>query len=302
MSGDEKVFSLDELALQDGGKAKRSYIAYQGVVYDVSDSALWKQGTHMRRHHAGRDLTTEMQGAPHGAEVLGRYRRVGVLKEPGNVTASAGMPHPEAPAGPEAVSGHVAASGIEVDAIRAAPAGREAASDGEIDSGREAASVLERVLERHPFLKRHPHPAVVHFPIGFMYAALIFAAIFLLSGRAACGRSLVVTLLAGVAVSPFAIGSGFLSWWVNYMARPIRQIRIKIIASTAMFVLGLTALVWYFVRPDVMYDRSVTGALYFTLLFTLVPLVSVVGFFGGTLVYPLEKRKSPVPPQSLDKK
>jgi uncharacterized membrane protein len=35
----------------------------------------------MKRHHAGRDLTTDIQGAPHEPDVLERYPQVGTLKE-----------------------------------------------------------------------------------------------------------------------------------------------------------------------------------------------------------------------------
>jgi uncharacterized membrane protein len=35
----------------------------------------------MKRHHAGRDLTTDIQAAPHGTEVLERYPQVGVVKK-----------------------------------------------------------------------------------------------------------------------------------------------------------------------------------------------------------------------------
>jgi uncharacterized membrane protein len=35
----------------------------------------------MKRHHAGRDLTADIQGAPHEPDVLERYPQVGTLKE-----------------------------------------------------------------------------------------------------------------------------------------------------------------------------------------------------------------------------
>jgi uncharacterized membrane protein len=35
----------------------------------------------MKRHHAGKDLTTDIQAAPHTPEVLDRYPQVGVLKK-----------------------------------------------------------------------------------------------------------------------------------------------------------------------------------------------------------------------------
>jgi len=57
------------------------YIAHGGKVIDVTASKLWKGGLHMKRHHAGKDLTTDIQAAPHKLEVLDRYPQVGVLKQ-----------------------------------------------------------------------------------------------------------------------------------------------------------------------------------------------------------------------------
>jgi predicted heme/steroid binding protein len=72
--------SLDELAQKDGKEGRPVYIAYEGKIYDVSQSKLWKTGSHMRRHFSGKDLTTDMGGAPHGPEVLERHPRVGTIR------------------------------------------------------------------------------------------------------------------------------------------------------------------------------------------------------------------------------
>jgi predicted heme/steroid binding protein len=54
-------------------------MAYQGKVYDVTDSPLWINGDHQGLHEAGRDLTAEMSEAPHGEETLANMKVVGVL-------------------------------------------------------------------------------------------------------------------------------------------------------------------------------------------------------------------------------
>jgi len=54
---------------------------YDGTLYDATDSALWKDGVHAGRHHAGTDLTDAMAEAPHGPEVLDRLKKVGPVPE-----------------------------------------------------------------------------------------------------------------------------------------------------------------------------------------------------------------------------
>jgi predicted heme/steroid binding protein len=54
---------------------------YGGDLYDATDSALWKDGVHAGRHHAGTDLTDVMEEAPHGPEVLDRVKKAGPVPE-----------------------------------------------------------------------------------------------------------------------------------------------------------------------------------------------------------------------------
>ncbi len=76
----DRRFTPQELAGFDGTDGKPTYVAYKGVVYDVSASRLWKAGKHMNRHHAGGDMGLDLAQAPHAPAVLERFPRVGVLE------------------------------------------------------------------------------------------------------------------------------------------------------------------------------------------------------------------------------
>jgi predicted heme/steroid binding protein/uncharacterized membrane protein len=75
-----KQFSREELAKFNGEDGQPVYVAYDGKVYDVSNSKLWRAGAHMRRHHAGTELTEAIAAAPHMEEVFERFPQVGNLK------------------------------------------------------------------------------------------------------------------------------------------------------------------------------------------------------------------------------
>lgn len=79
MESAERKFTLDELKQYDGKEGRAAYIAYQGKVYDVTNSPLWTSGDHQGLHEAGRDLTAEISEAPHGEETLANMKIVGVL-------------------------------------------------------------------------------------------------------------------------------------------------------------------------------------------------------------------------------
>ena len=64
-----KDFTAAELAENDGTGGKPAYVAYKGVVYDVTESAMWGDGDHEGMHQAGRDMTADHEDAPHDVYV-----------------------------------------------------------------------------------------------------------------------------------------------------------------------------------------------------------------------------------------
>jgi len=69
----------EELIQFDGKDGRPAYIAYNGRIYDVSDSRLWKGGVHLRKHLAGSDLTEAIKQAPHGDDKVFNMPEVGRL-------------------------------------------------------------------------------------------------------------------------------------------------------------------------------------------------------------------------------
>ncbi len=67
----------------DGKEGRPAYIAYKGVIYDVSKSPLWKKGNHPGAHTAGNDLTMSIMNAPHTEELLMKFEVVGELIQEG---------------------------------------------------------------------------------------------------------------------------------------------------------------------------------------------------------------------------
>lgn len=73
------ILTHTDLLSFNGNGEKPTYIAVGGDVYDLSASPAWKEGRHMGQHFAGRDLTDDLTAAPHGPEVLEKFKRVGEL-------------------------------------------------------------------------------------------------------------------------------------------------------------------------------------------------------------------------------
>ncbi|MDZ7335731.1 MAG: hypothetical protein ONB32_11290 [candidate division KSB1 bacterium] len=80
MEGINLELDKNKLAEHNGQEGKAAYVAFEGKIYDVTNSKMWKKGLHMNRHHAGQDLTDAIKAAPHGPEVLNRFQQVGTLQ------------------------------------------------------------------------------------------------------------------------------------------------------------------------------------------------------------------------------
>lgn len=74
-----KKFTKDELSQYDGKEGRPIYVAYKGKVYDLSGSDLWEDGDHQGLHEAGKDLTIDMEDAPHDPDEMERFPIVGEL-------------------------------------------------------------------------------------------------------------------------------------------------------------------------------------------------------------------------------
>lgn len=72
-------YSRAQLALRNGQDKPQIWVAFKGVIYDVSPSRLWRDGKHYE-HWAGQDLTDELKDAPHTANVFDKFVAIGRLK------------------------------------------------------------------------------------------------------------------------------------------------------------------------------------------------------------------------------
>jgi predicted heme/steroid binding protein len=74
-----KTFTLEELKHFDGTEGRPICIAYTGKVYDLSKSPLFEGEKRMRCHIAGKDLTKDIEIAPHGEDLVFKFPAVGRL-------------------------------------------------------------------------------------------------------------------------------------------------------------------------------------------------------------------------------
>ncbi|MBE9584956.1 cytochrome b5 [Mucilaginibacter sp. JRF] len=75
---DLPLYTRSQLALRNGQDKPQIWVAYLGIIYDVTESRLWRNGKHYE-HWAGQDLTEELADAPHTHSVFEKFEKVGRL-------------------------------------------------------------------------------------------------------------------------------------------------------------------------------------------------------------------------------
>jgi predicted heme/steroid binding protein len=71
--------TIEELLSFDGKEGRPAYIAYNGSIYDVSNSGIWLNGIHFFKHPAGIDLTEYLKKAPHDEDRVLRMPKIGII-------------------------------------------------------------------------------------------------------------------------------------------------------------------------------------------------------------------------------
>jgi predicted heme/steroid binding protein/uncharacterized membrane protein len=165
---------------------------------------------------------------------------------------------------------------------------------GELKMAEDAADLripgpLAALLKHFPFLRRHPHPMTVHFPIVFMFSSTAFSMLYLITGEKSFDATAFHCLGAGIFFNVVGISTGFYTWWLNYMAKPLKPVKIKIPLTFAMLATTIVLFVWRMRVPDILDSLSGLGLLYILLVLSLSVMVTIIGWNGASMTFPVEK-------------
>lgn len=162
-----------------------------------------------------------------------------------------------------------------------------------LDQGEKSAGpppeALVRLVQRYPFLRRHPHPMVVHFTIVFLLSTTFFNLLYLLTGTQTFETTAFHCLGAGVLSMPFSILTGFVTRWLNYPGEPTPALVLEARLSWLLLAVSLGAFIWRLLDPAVLSGLGPASLIYLFLIISVTPLVTLISYFGGLLTFPLEE-------------
>jgi len=89
----------------------------------------------------------------------------------------------------------------------------------------------------------------------------------------------------GTISLPFTILTGWFSWKVNYLGKPIGYIKRKIMFTVVVLILDVVVLISLIYQPEILVSPQGWQIIIPALVFSYLPIVSVIGHHGGQLVY-----------------
>lgn len=200
----------EQLKEFNGKNGKPAYIGYKGKVYDISKSDFWPNGEHMGRFQAGEDLTDSIDMSPHGEKNIFRFEAVDVLEDS-------------------------VVSDNNTETI--VPNSENMLSDMD----------KKMIEKRQWYKKNHPHPKLVHFPIGMFGFAFFVQILATAMGASNASSFLAATSLVGTVFGVIfiipAVASGALSFYINYNGFANSILKRKMIGSILLLITGVIAVI-----------------------------------------------------------
>jgi predicted heme/steroid binding protein/uncharacterized membrane protein len=134
--------------------------------------------------------------------------------------------------------------------------------------------------------KLHLHPISVHFSIAYSFAVPLLSVLYVLTGEISFETAAYYMLLFGFLSAPVAVLSGFFSWEVTYERRINRIFTRKLIFATILWVVITLCFIWRTLNSNIIIAGTDLSFIYLSMIVSLMPIVTILGYYGGKIVYP----------------
>lgn len=131
----------------------------------------------------------------------------------------------------------------------------------------------------------HPHPMVVHFSEVLPILAAFFLFVFHLTHGGEFETAAYYMISLGLLSSFACMTTGFFSWSVTYERTMTTIFSRKIMLSVILSAIVTVLFIWRTIDPDIITEYSNFTLVYAFLIYAAVPVVVILGHYGGKIVY-----------------
>lgn len=135
------------------------------------------------------------------------------------------------------------------------------------------------------YRKWHPHPLLVHFPIGSLFLAGLLQLLFLISKRSPFENAAFYSILFATIFEFPAVASGIFSWWLNYRRALTPVFKKKLIYSIALLIMTCCIVITRLLITDISFRSDILSYVYNILVFSSVLVVFAVAYYGGKITW-----------------
>jgi predicted heme/steroid binding protein/uncharacterized membrane protein len=134
--------------------------------------------------------------------------------------------------------------------------------------------------------KMHLHSISVHFSIAYSIAVPLLSILYVLTGEISFETAAYYMLFFGFLSTPISVLSGFFSWRANYEGRKNRIFNRKTALAAVFSVIVTICFLWRTLDPNIIITRTNISFIYLSMATSLIPIVTLLGYYGGKIVYP----------------
>ena len=129
---------------------------------------------------------------------------------------------------------------------------------------------------RELYRKFHPHPMLIHFPIGSIFLGSVLQFLFLIRKNSSLENSAYYAIVFGTLFAFPAVASGIISWWLNYDLTLVPIFKNKLIFSTILLVISCFIVIMRFCIADISFQANIFSLIYNISIFSSIIILVIL--------------------------
>jgi rubredoxin/uncharacterized membrane protein len=143
-------------------------------------------------------------------------------------------------------------------------------------------SLLQDMIETF-----EPHAVAAHFPNALLPTLVLFVAIAFVFGKSSFETAAFYLLAVVLFAAPATLLTGLRDWKTRFNGQKAVIFKKKIVLGVTLIILSVLTVALRSSQPDIVQDGGGMMYLYFGLLLAMLGCVTLLGHYGGKLVFSL---------------
>ena len=156
---------------------------------------------------------------------------------------------------------------------------------GVLENESEVLDIDKKESLRDLYRKFHPHPTLVHFPIASLFLGALLQFLFLITKTSSFESAAFYSILFATVFQFPVVISGIFSWWLNYDSTLTPIFKNKLRYSAILLCMTCFVVIIRFLINDISFRDDILSLTYNIIVFFNVPVVFILGFYGGKITW-----------------